>query len=1472
MKKTALILVITIFLTSFHVVSFASENVELYTNVGFADCITYGSSSGINTTGKAYVSKVVEGGLDKAAILKNSEYKLVAQAPISVPDGIYYIQTRVKLNDLNSKKIITLDSGTTKTQVLIFDKNGYIYNSSGKSIIRYRTNEWINITFKVGGSVGKTDVYIGDNRLLTRANVPASRINGISFESAKTMEVTTFFIDYIRSYKGNYILDYDELNYVENPTVSQDISLDIPDGSDFKSRVLMYRDFENDEIGVRPKEGFYTKNEAYVAEREDGNGKAFKAGRSNISITSESAIDYLVNTSLDNAVIEGDFYRSSRGGSFGLFETQDNKGGYAVLIRVDSKGNISLYDGTVIGNGVVEKWTNIALTFNFSDMLFDVYIDHELAQKDKPIPASVKDSYTTLVRFNTSVGTHRETLWVDNLYVYTGDKPQPFNPRFQDGEQNDSNTSDDQTEPEQGGASAVDNSVKLNPDMGYFQKIEEEVSASPSDYLGDYARAQSDFKSAFCIMANQNKVMIDGQKYASPLPSFYEDMVMMIPVDLINIAYNIDVKKNQTDNSVTINNEITLKEGDASFIYNGEEIKFSKSVKALNNTLYVELRPIAENILKSFMYQSDFGVAIISGLELPSYENERELTRYLAYDRPNASTIYKTLTSRHEYKAHPRILFTKEEFEQTMELVKSDPNAAKWENTVMKAANKSVETHTMPVFKYDGAGIRVQGQPGYRFVLELYWAYQKTGDAKYAEYLREYMLALCDYPTWGHNTHFLEVGQTAMCMALSFDLFYDYFTKEERDIIANRIMEYALKPSYERYYGNHPFGGVNWPINEQNWNVVVNKGLIGAALAIGDEYETDYCMNILEKSIKSLEYLFPTFAPDGVYSEGPAYWDYCVENCIIALKTLDTCLGTDYGLGSAPGFKETAYYPFNTGGNTGVFAYHDVERGLKLNGQGSLFYLAEKYSDPAIGGLQLNAMNKNNSGGDVLALLYYNPNFVADPSALETTIFSKNIDTATIRSDWGPNATWIGVHGGYGTNAPHGHVDLGTFEYEVNGARFASEMGKDDYTLENYFNTLNPTAYVLRAEGHNVYVINPDQSPGQEVYAYAPLTEVCVKDKGVIYSVDLTDAYKNNVEKATRGFMLSHNKRVFTVQDEIIPTGDDEYYWFWHTDADIEIADDGKSCVLTKNGRKVTVYFDSNVDFTIQSGPALPLPKSPEVPGQLGNLKNTISKITVRFNSKKLQPINFRATAVPSDCKYVPTDDIVPISDWKIEDGTITTYRKPTAIKVGDNYIAGFNPDIVSYTAPLYSTPEQMPMVTVEGVDGCNIIQPTIENPIAVIEVPSVDSPDCFYSYYITVNVVTTPDKPTGNSIPIKSVTVSEIPQPENPPEAMLDKNLNTRWSAENEQWAVFDLGDIKTISALGLSIYLGDERSQIFEVQVSEDGKNYTTVFDGSSSVMTTNMEYAKFAPVKARYVKFVGYGHTTGTWNSITEIEIFE
>jgi len=65
--------------------------------------------------------------------------------------------------------------------------------------------------------------------------------------------------------------------------------------------------------------------------------------------------------------------------------------------------------------------------------------------------------------------------------------------------------------------------------------------------------------------------------------------------------------------------------------------------------------------------------------------------------------------------------------------------------------------------------------------------------------------------------------------------------------------------------------------------------------------------------------------------------------------------------------------------------------------------------------------------------------------------FRGDADLAFFRSEWNnPNALWIGFKGGV-NNAPHGHLDLGTFVLEANGVRWAVDLGGDSYELPDYW-------------------------------------------------------------------------------------------------------------------------------------------------------------------------------------------------------------------------------------------------------------------------------------------------------------------------------------------------------------------------------------------------------------------------------------
>jgi hypothetical protein len=111
-----------------------------------------------------------------------------------------------------------------------------------------------------------------------------------------------------------------------------------------------------------------------------------------------------------------------------------------------------------------------------------------------------------------------------------------------------------------------------------------------------------------------------------------------------------------------------------------------------------------------------------------------------------------------------------------------------------------------------------------------------------------------------------------------------------------------------------------------------------------------------------------------------------------------------------------------------------------------------------------------------------------------------------------------------------------------------------------------------------------------------------------------------------------------------------------------------------------------------------------------------------------------------------------------------------------------------------------------------------------------------------------------------------------NIPANTLDGILTTRWSADGDgEWLRYSLYEEKEVSATEIAFYKGDERSTSFEIQVSLDGENWTSVFEGSSSGENAGAERFEFEPSMAKYVKVVGHMSDASSWNSICEVQFF-
>ncbi len=105
-----------------------------------------------------------------------------------------------------------------------------------------------------------------------------------------------------------------------------------------------------------------------------------------------------------------------------------------------------------------------------------------------------------------------------------------------------------------------------------------------------------------------------------------------------------------------------------------------------------------------------------------------------------------------------------------------------------------------------------------------------------------------------------------------------------------------------------------------------------------------------------------------------------------------------------------------------------------------------------------------------------------------------------------------------------------------------------------------------------------------------------------------------------------------------------------------------------------------------------------------------------------------------------------------------------------------------------------------------------------------------------------------------------------------IDDDYGTRWSAEGDAWAVYELEEAVPIGYVGIAQYGGtDGKQAIFELEVSQDGENWTKVWEGKASGTTVSMEPYDMKNTTAKYVRYHGYGRTNSMWNSITEVKIY-
>jgi hypothetical protein len=118
-----------------------------------------------------------------------------------------------------------------------------------------------------------------------------------------------------------------------------------------------------------------------------------------------------------------------------------------------------------------------------------------------------------------------------------------------------------------------------------------------------------------------------------------------------------------------------------------------------------------------------------------------------------------------------------------------------------------------------------------------------------------------------------------------------------------------------------------------------------------------------------------------------------------------------------------------------------------------------------------------------------------------------------------------------------------------------------------------------------------------------------------------------------------------------------------------------------------------------------------------------------------------------------------------------------------------------------------------------------------------------------------------------------------NLPGNTVDGSLGTRWSGSGDgAWLQLDLGSERPLSRIAVAAYRGNERRNVFDVQLATDaGGPWSTVLTrAQTSGASTAEQSFDLGGANARYVRYVGHQATlnaggTSPWNSVTEISLF-
>ena len=532
---------------------------------------------------------------------------------------------------------------------------------------------------------------------------------------------------------------------------------------------------------------------------------------------------------------------------------------------------------------------------------------------------------------------------------------------------------------------------------------------------------------------------------------------------------------------------------------------------------------------------------------------------------------------------HPRLFMDATLGDSIKQRINTEDNTKALFNIIKKNADACKDA---PFLTYKKTGKRllsISREALYR-ILTLSFVYRMTGDNCYAEQAIVEMEAVAAFSDW-NPSHFLDVAEMTAALAIGYDWLFDVLSSEQENGIRKAIVEKGIQASY---HGKH-----GWIKGSNNWNQVCHGGMVFGALAVL-EHEPDLAAKTIHRSINGLPYAMKAYMPDGIYPEGPGYWQYGTSYNVLLIAALESALNTDFDISKSPGFMESGAFPLLMTGPTGDhFNFSDC--GHHGGPYPAVYWFAQRIHNSGLAWYEQPWLEKVLRGEISakdrflpLLLLWWNNEI---PPAPQQPLHwhGDGINPLAIhRSSWtDPDAVFLAIKAGT-PYANHGHMDIGSFVLEADGVRWAIDFGSQGYySLESRGMGIWDRSqdsdrwkvYRYHNRSHNTLLVD---DIGQIVKGSAPITAFSA-DPAFPYTImDMSEVYTDQLAQAKRGFALLPDKRVL-IQDEI--TANDKatrVRWAMTTEAEISNVGPG-SATLSLDKKHLYLKTLSPSDVAIET-------------------------------------------------------------------------------------------------------------------------------------------------------------------------------------------------------------------------------------------------------------------------------------------------